>query len=709
MYLAFGIVFLVLLLALAAGIVVTLVRSLKEKDEVISKKNLLYLVPVFLIVYFLHVTASAFNGKKLDFFYCYSLINAVFDALKAKTINELLTPLCNAYPVYYVDFALAFLLGAAAAILSVASFFGHRLRNFFSVKSLLGGKCDVVLGDSDEAVKYAKNTKRCLLLGTDISRARYADLMKEGVTVLRARLDGEALGRKLKKTVCNVIVFRDGKLPYTKVIDAFSGLLAGGNAQMHLEANQDEMKILKEKFIPNAEKSASSHLACFSKYELMARRFTEEHPITKYIPRSFYNPNFTLKEGKEIHVVFVGFGKVNYQLFRMCAMQFQFAGEKNGKLLSHPVHYHIYDKENTAMHNEFFSRILFEFEEDYGACDFPKPEPICLIDRHQSDINSVEARKHFKSLVTPNSFTYFIVSVSEDLEDASYAQTLKRLMKNEKNYRIFVRAKNGNGEVLNDENDSLIFFGEDAKIYSHENIVNDELSELAKRINLLYNNIANPPDWVREVKKLPLEEQSAALQKLLSDADRHHYMETLWNELPYIEQASNLYHALNLPFKLHLLGFCMERGTGGVTEAEFRSRYINSGVKNDYRDYSFFFGTEPSNVLAYIEHSRWNALYILYDYKQMPKSEMRVVNGKLAHKDVARKLHACLTSYYGLHELIAFKFAKLYPDEDFSKVDYKNDARLAELAKIYAYDYMDLDKIYGEITSMGYVLKPIEE
>lgn len=183
-----------------------------------------------------------------------------------------------------------------------------------------------------------------------------------------------------------------------------------------------------------------------------------------------------------------------------------------------------------------------------------------------------------------------------------------------------------------------------------------------------------------------------------------------------IEQASNLYHALNLPFKLNLLGFGMVKKSqtsfAGITEAEFDKRYVNSGRAQNYSDYSFFFKTESSNVLAFSEHSRWNALYILYDYKQMKKSEMQMENvlnadgsvtAQLAHKNTDKKVHACITTYYGIDELIKFKYFKLY-GEDATNLNYADDERLRALGKLYAYDYMDLDRLYAEITSMGYIL-----
>ena len=62
MYLGLGVLFLIISLAMAGVITATLVLSLKDGDEFISKKNLLYIVPTFLILYFLHITAAAFNN-----------------------------------------------------------------------------------------------------------------------------------------------------------------------------------------------------------------------------------------------------------------------------------------------------------------------------------------------------------------------------------------------------------------------------------------------------------------------------------------------------------------------------------------------------------------------------------------------------------------------------------------------------------------------
>lgn len=141
------------------------------------------------------------------------------------------------------------------------------------------------------------------------------------------------------------------------------------------------------------------------------------------------------------------------------------------------------------------------------------------MDIEQIDINSVEAKKKFKALVTEDSFTCFIISLENDLEDASYAQTVKRLLDDDGNYRIFVRAKNDNGEKLNEINDRIIYFGEEKKLYTHENIINDDLTKLAQRINLLYNDISDAPVWLKELKKQIRDKEITAEQTRIKLAE----------------------------------------------------------------------------------------------------------------------------------------------------------------------------------------------
>ena len=711
MYLAFGIIFLILELSVAGFLIYTTVRTALKGGEVISKKSFIYLVPCFLLIFFLYLTAAFYSSKKIDFFYIFSLFYSTTELFKLKQSFDLIEPIIRDYGVYYADFVIVYLLSVATLVLSISSLFSQRLRNFFGKLIAFNRNCDIVMGDSRSAVKYAKKNKNCVLWGAGITLKRYGELLKEGVTVTRASLDSKRMSRRIKRGEHNVVVFRDSEFSYTKLIETFSEIKRSGAEDLflHLEANQREMKVINEKFIYKAEKEAGSFITCFSKYELLARKFVAEYPLTKFIPREFFNDNLTLKEDKDINVVFIGFGKVNYQLFKTFLPQFQFAAERGGKLYSKPVNYYVFENTEERLHNDLFTKLLYEFDENFSDCDFPKPEKICNLNVPQkTDINSVEAKKRFKSLVTDSSFTYFIVSLESDLEDASYARTVKRLLPNEGNYKIFVRAKNNNSEKLDLADDNIVYFGDEKNSYTHDFIINDELTERAQRLNMLYGDINNPPEWLEEIKGLPSDKRAELLDKQLKDDKNRRLMRNSWTELPLIRQDSNIDSVLNQSFKLGLLGFDVtkEKCDRKVSENQFYESYVNPCRSNGYNDYSLYFKTESGNVLAFIEHLRWNALYFLHDYTQMKKSEMKLTGGeekKLAHKDEDNKKHACLTTYYGLDDLIKFKFGKLYPQEGLSGLS-QSDERLLELGKLYAYDYMGLDRIYTELTTLGYNL-----
>lgn len=712
MYVALGIIFLIAELIIAGFLVFSFVRAFRNKSEPISKKNLLYYVPAFLLVYFMYLTAVVYKDGKVDFFDCYSIAGAVLEFFRFKGIGSYIFPIVEEQPLFYADFVIACIVSSGTLILSVASLFGYGIRNAAVKRAVLKNGGDIVMGNSPDAIKYLKANKNCLMWGTSLTPAKYRELIKSGICVIKAPLNSRSVAKKLSRGVHNVIVFRDGGYSYSELISVFGNMKKedGAFAYLHLEADRDEKRVIREKFL-RENKTGASFVSCFDKYELTARQFVADYPVSAYVPREFFNKNCTLKAGKEINVVFVGFGKVNYEIFKMCAMQFQFAGEEKGRLYSKPVHYHVFDRNPPRLSNEMFSRLLYEFDEDFAECGFPKPDKVCdLKEPSVLDVNSVEVRKALKALVSGNSFTFFVVSLENDFEDAACAHTVSRLFRGSENYRIFVRAKNNTGDKLVSDGDKIIYFGEEKLLYSHEAIVNNYLTELAQRINLLYN-AGYGPDWLKETQKLKEGERYGYVSRMLSVPEHVKFMLTEWEKRPVMEQYANLYNALSLPFKLGLLGFKAqkrEEGAQGVTEEEFNSRYVNSGKASGYNDYSYYFKTESGNVLAFCEHARWNAHYILSDYIQMSKEEMLKAvktdeNGKITapHKDTENKKHACLTTYEGLDELIKFKYSLMYPNADINSLS-PTDESLCRLGKLYAYDYMDLDRLYSVFESLGY-------
>lgn len=798
-----GVGLLVYCLIVLAFIVLTIIISFKKSKNSILKRNFIFTFLSFLAIYAILILAGWFSDEKYGAFTLFSLINETSYVTKFKVSPEPIGKLSNAYPIYYADFFIAVFTFEIAAALSVASLFGLKIFNWLKVNNLMHKKSDLVIGYSKNSLEYLKNTKNSVLLGIGVSEEKYIELLKEGLHVSKMDLDSKRLQRYLRKREYNIILFRNEKISYTVVAGKikeicekervdFSWLIQpvkkllkkGENKTRHkylnlyFEASSREMPIIKNaidaqktnaKNAKTGEKGKNAkamYMTCFNKYELIARNFAMEHPISKYIPRNLFNENCSLKPNSEINVVFIGFGKVNYSLFKTLAVQFQFAKEKTdlkearndtnsnkfeSKFISAPVNYYIYDKEESALSNECITQIKYEFEEFFKNCDFPRPEIICKIKPRRENANSELAKKEFKNLVGDNNFTYFIVSLNNDLEDASYAHSIERLLKDKTNYRIFVRAKNTLGENLDKPDDLIYYFGDERKIFSHEMIVDDDLTTLAQRMNYFYDQYSKEEVQQKLVDaNVSLGYKINELVKQLSMIKNEYKIIQKWyDELSRIQQDSNISLAVNIPFKVGLLGFemnkvktkesdkkkvCLKQLVNrdksekyeidpkvlDVLEA-FEKRYINSGMGSRYEDISLFFNTESSNVLAFIEHARWNALYFLSGFRQMKKEKFpKVKENKMEHKDENNKEHACLTTYDGIKEVIDCKYKILDSisdasnavsndsDNESEKNSNKTNVYKGKLG-LYSYDYISLDNLFAEIVSLGYELKISEK
>ena len=100
MYLALGIVFLIVNIGIIAAIAYIMARSNKKSGELISKKNLFFIAPSLVLIYCLYLTAAVFNGEVLTPLYCFNLISTSLDAFKFKAAVSLVSPICQAYPLF---------------------------------------------------------------------------------------------------------------------------------------------------------------------------------------------------------------------------------------------------------------------------------------------------------------------------------------------------------------------------------------------------------------------------------------------------------------------------------------------------------------------------------------------------------------------------------------------------------------------------------
>ena len=663
-------------------LIALLVYLLFWKKAIVDKKSLIYAVPVFVVVYALYLMATAYNGEKIDFYTCFTLVKKVLELFAMKVEVALVRPLSEANGWYFVAVAIACILTLGTSVFGILVLFGATVSNAYKKwKNFMAGG-DIVVGVSPNSLAYLGAHKNAVLWVESIEKAKYTDLLKQGYIVHKAKLNAKNVNKYLKGKEHHLIIFRDAKYSYFRALSCFEALKSDKDKRLflHIEANVNEVKLVREKYITTMSKDTNSFIVPFCHYELMARRFVTEHPITKYIPRAFFNDNLTLKTEKEINVVFLGFGKVNYELFKMMVTNFQFAKEKDGKLTAAPVHYYAFEKNAERFNNEYFIRLREEYDQLFQDSDLPPAEKICdLKDVLPMDVHSLEARNAMRALVNADTYTYFILSVADDFEDAGFAYELKDSLGETGNYKIFVRSKGADGRLLNDSKDSIIYFGEDARSFVHENIVNDDLMTLSQHVNDLYND--HTSDKLAQLKA--------------------------WQELPTVEQYSNINAATHIYYKLNLMGFELKKAKdGGLTKEEFSAACPDAFMHEKGKDYEYFFGLTTANVLAFIEHSRWNAYYILAGYKPLPFKDFWWKTNKhgidvLQHKNTAKHLHACLTTYADLHGLLEYKYEtiKAAAESGEKKV---GEVSFDALADIYRYDYMVIDGMYDALNELGY-------
>ena len=687
MYTALSVIFLVV----GVSLIGLLAYMVFAKKAIIKNGSLIYAVPVFLLVYFMYVTGMVYSETELGFYSLFSLISKSLEIFAMSLDYELLRPLAEDYPIFDAALIVACVLSFITVVFGVVVLFGKRISNKYRKHKVFVSEGDIIIGYSKDGVEYLKQNKNSAMWAEKIDGAVYKELIGKGYTVHKAPLSSEKVLKSLKCGEHHLIAFRDAGYSYSELIAFFENIKSAKDRRLylHLEATADEMSIVQKKYVSEVSAASNSFVTSFCRYELMARTFVAKHPISKYIPRDFFNSNLTLKDDKEINVVLLGFGKVNCELFKLMATQFQFAKNDESGLKSAPVHYYVFENDAKQLNNDALIKIRNEYDEIFALSDLPAADKICDVPEvAPMDVNSADAKKRLKSLVTDNSYTYFIVSVADDFTNATYAHGIKERLGEASNYKIFVRAKKNDNRLLNKGEDHIIYFGEDADMYSHECIVNNDLMELSQNVNDLYNDLSK------------------------SQIDK--YRE--WQRLPVIEQYSNISAALSIYFKLNLLGFDLKKGAcGGLDKKTYEARYPDAFMGSRGDDYNYFFGNSTANVLAFSEHSRWNAQYLLSGYKPLSFNgfewleKNRTTDGveqsvyALSHKNTEARRHACLTTYVGLDTLIKHKYNILCQEEQ------KGERRVVgadmnSLAEIYRYDYMVTDAMYEALVRLGYCI-----
>ncbi len=409
----------------------------------------------------------------------------------------------------------------------------------------------------------------------------------------------------------------------------------------------------------------NSFISCFSRHELIARDFCWRHPITKYLPSDYIDSNGCLASDKDVNVLLFGFGKKGQQIMKAMVLNNQFPSIKDGEYTNHKVNYYAFDKDAQSLNNPLFNEMYRELNgkdtrvDAEGLCNFK----YINMDVFESKFD--EDGKDVYDIINPlfsdkNAQNIVIVTLDDDIANLSFIKSIKNNIEcNNVHFFAYV------AHPLASVDDDVIGFGSNGTLYSHESIINNAHRNMAMQVHALYSNLHDLT---------------------------HQDLVARWERLDTIDQFSNIYSTLNIRFKLNLMGLDLGYNEGLSQEEYYQALFSNDISRKDdliqYNDYDEYFHISLRNTLAYQEHLRWCAYYVLNGYTTMPLDKITLVGGKCTTKNKAKKQHCCLTTFKALdtfHKRVA----------TLQNCDVKS-------VETYKYDLMVMDNLHSVISNLSF-------
>ncbi len=624
-----------------------------------GKKNAIrtfvYLAFVFVLNSMLYTVPALYEELVLGegrhpLFYAMDIIPAAIKAFVGDGATGMVEGYSSVFPVYAYIYAIGLALGVVSTYFAAISAFGRRILNVFKVARMLNSSsCDIISGNSPEALGYAKsyaNTIIALSKGTDKSVVN--DLVNSGYTVVKRSLSKEFFDSRFfnSSTRYNVVLPNDDGDHYDKITDALSYLNASAksrNIHFYIETDEEAMPTEKN-YIDTVAKEHRADITLFSRNELIARTFVDENPITADMPTCFFDADTSVMADTELNVFMLGFGKLSREIYRQFVVNNQLCTFDGKEYRAHPVNYILCDSKinKRAWDINGLSDAMDKLVRDeyFPLPDMPYSTECIDETLYEMDYLGVIAERIKKE----NAFSYVVIDTSDVYRNIDTAERLNLLLDGSNNFRVFIY---NNSEISVYGN--INCYGSIQSLYTHDVIVNEKLTALAKSINTFY-----------------------------SGADT-------WGELSYFDMYSNIALAGNLRLKLNLLG--LDYSKDGKGEGYALLENALEKIDLDQTCYDHYFDRGVKTSLLAQEHFRWNAYHMMSGYLPMKKSEISVEaddSGKIKKtvKNNHLKRHGCLTTYNGIDSLsehLAEKSNDIAKDNTYTSADfdyYKYDGLL---------------------------------
>lgn len=615
-------------------------------------KTFVFLCAVFMLNLTIYILPALYEKVVLEegrnfLFYLLDCIPAAVKSLVGDTETGLVEGYAEVFPVYVYIYFTGLALAVAATSYAAITTFGRRVLNVFNVALTLGGSsCDIIAGSSAEALGYAKNHKKTIVvLAESVEKSFAHGLINDGYTVIRRKLTKEFFDSRYFNRITRYnVIYPNDKNDYSGVVNTiisyFDTRRKTKNFHFYVEAEEKVLSTAKRQVDIAGEEYRES-ITFFSRNELIARTFVDENPIVRDMPEEFFDEDTAVKEGIDLNMFMLGYGSLSREIYRQFVINNQLAVYKGGEYRAFPINYFFYDKnaDEKAWEINGLSDTLKALAEN-SAEYFPLPDmPYTTKCISEGGYEFDCIKEITKTVVKENSFSYIVIDTGDVYRNVEIADRFKLLLDKCSNFRIFVYNNSSLPEC-----DGVTYYGNTQELFTHDVIVNESLADLAKSVNRFYSGSDN------------------------------------WSELTYFDMNSNISLASNLRLKLNFLGLDYSKD-GECKGEDLVKKVCESYLDKDFV-YSKCFGRSKRNAMLAQEHFRWNAYHLLSGYLPMKKRRITVEknDGKIKKviKNNALKKHCCITTFAGLDELSRYLSEKAneisgsegYTAEDFDYYKY---------------------------------------
>lgn len=721
----------IIVLVLLVGVGIWAYLDYRWNSKNLNKRIAKYSILIFICSLLIHSGGFYYNNltQPNNQHFLISIINIIIRSVKmfAWDFNsEILGPAMNASGVFAAAVFLAFILAQAAIVYFLLVLLNVLIIN--NVKIAINKKKDhfVIFGDTKYSEYFIDDLKKNKFKYiTIITNKETDDIRKKwlakGVAVINRKINSDVLDQAgiisfNKKTIVVSLLDNDDENLNVGILitNYIKETLSKDSKINDIKDSIKKLNLIcsiQYKNIDRAEHFRFAEVLCgkmrfFNKYDLMARDFIINYPITSLLPKECFDfEKAKLKKDVKITNLFVGFGNTNKQMLikNLC----------NNQMLDHDYNAIVYDLNVNDKMQEFQNAAKGIFEEFQESKDyFESPSEKYNIKFANLNINSKAFYDEVKSIIQNDTFTQIIISLGSDSANLETALELRQVIKeidqlDKVEIFSFQKYDNYSLDILKSlnagysEKHHIKFIGNEKSIFTYDVLINEKFDDIAKRIAKSYEEANKGKISVSEA----------------------------WNNLSIFTQESNRLAAYGIRVKLNLLGLDLENSKKqGITEEEYFKHYkiteteldlLNQESTNYKKYYQTYlkennkFLDIPRNNLARLEHLRWNTVHLVNGWGKLAKSKLRVVrkeiydengniikvNYNVIRKDESIKKHACITTYEGLDELTEETkklFEKLDKNDALVVGQDKNDYVMMKCETI-KYDYTVMDNLFKKI------------